>query len=79
MTSKTSSCVVCHAAGLQSIVMNDSFDQRLAAVLAPALEPVLTYISRTPALSGAISNVFNNDSPLVRPQLFLHNLLHSFL
>ena len=59
------------AAGLQDIINHDAFDQRLEQVLSPALAPVLTYVARTPALSGAITKVLSNDSPLVRHSALL--------
>ena len=42
------------AASLQLLNKNDPLDQKLEAVLAPTADPVLSYISKSPALSGAI-------------------------
>ena len=62
----TDRCVVlCCTAALASLIPNDPIDQRLMASLAPVLDPVVTYIYRTPATSDALARVLSNDSPLV--------------
>ena len=53
------------AAALQQVIQNDPVDNRLEAVLAPALAPVLAYMSRTPAFSDAITAVAAVNSTLV--------------
>ncbi|BDA49964.1 hypothetical protein COCOBI_15-0920 [Coccomyxa sp. Obi] len=53
-------------AGLFSIIPNDPIDQRLSGALTPILDPVLTYIYRTPAISDTIAKLLSNDSPLVQ-------------
>ena len=42
------------AASLEQLIANDALDQKLEAVLAPTVNPLLDYISKSPALSGAI-------------------------
>ena len=46
-------------------MQQDPFDQALAAALSPVLDPVPTYISRTPALSNALVTLAGRDTPLV--------------
>jgi hypothetical protein len=50
----TSSFCLPRAASLQLLNKNDPLDQKLEAVLAPTADPILGYISSSPALSGAI-------------------------
>ena len=63
-------CLTCGAgvppaAALNRIIANDPFDQQLEAVLSPALEPLLSAIGRTPAISSAIASTLNDNSAAV--------------
>ena len=55
------------AAALEGIIANDPFDQQLEAVLSPALGPLLSAISRTPAISNAIASALGSNNGVVRP------------
>lgn len=54
------------AAALEGIIANDPFDQQLEAVLSPALGPLLSALSRTPAISNAIASALGSNSGVVR-------------
>lgn len=58
-----SSCAC--AAALDQLTANDPFDQQLAAVLSPALGPLFSAISRTPAISNAIASALGTNSTVV--------------
>lgn len=55
------------AAALDQLTSNDPFDQQLAAVLSPALGPLFSAISRTPAISNALASALGSNSTVVRP------------
>lgn len=53
------------AAGLERIVEQDPFDQALVAALSPVLDPLATYISRTPVISNTLAALIGQNTPVV--------------
>ena len=63
-------CVHCAAAAdFQRLVMEDPLDRRIAAALSPAVDPFNAALSRTPALSSAVTAFLGPSNLPVRQRL----------
>ena len=54
------------AAEYSILTSEDPFDQELTQALGPLLEPIVTLLSRTPAISNLLGGPFGVNSTLVR-------------
>ena len=61
----------CAAADFQQLVTRDPLDRRIGAALAPAVDPLNTALSRTPALSNAVTAFLGSGNLPVRAPLLL--------